>query len=47
MNEFLTFLWTLFKVLLLLNADFLLGSMALSAVFGLLESLFGIGGSDE
>lgn len=47
MAELLAFLWTLCKVLLLLNADFLLGSMALSAVLGLFESLLGIGGSDE
>lgn len=46
-NDVIDFLWDLFKALLLVNADFLLGSMALSAVLGLFESLLGIGGSDE
>ena len=47
MTEFKDFLWELCKVLALLNADFLLGSMALSAVLGILESIFSIGGGDK
>lgn len=46
-NDVIDFLWALCKVLALLNADFVLASMALSAVLGLFESLLGIGGSDE
>ena len=44
MTEFRGFLWELCKVLALLNADFLLASMALSAVLGIFETIFGIGG---
>lgn len=47
MTEFRDFLWELCKVLALLNADFLLASMALSAVLGILESLLGIGGRSD
>lgn len=47
MTEFRDFLWELCKVLALLNADFLLASMALSAVLGILESLLGIGGREN
>ena len=44
MTEFRDFLWELCKVLALLNADFLLASMALSAVLGIFETILGIGG---
>ena len=47
MTEFRDFLWELCKVLALLNADFLLASMALSAVLGILESLLGLGGRGD
>lgn len=47
MTEFRDFLWELCKVLALLNADFLLASMALYAVLGILESLLGIGGKND
>ena len=47
MTEFRDFLWELCKVLALLNADFLLASMALSAVLGMLETILEIGRKND
>lgn len=47
LSSVVSFLWDLFKALLLINADLLLASMALSAVLGILETILGVGGKND